>query len=420
MTTKFLTRSAPVLIGIFIFFNIFPHTTAIKQISFYLCVFIVLLLIIFKKRDFTFKTPLTLPFVVFILWSGLSIFWALNKDSSLHDFYAYLLRYLALYYIVINFFNSKRQFIALTWVIIISVSIFSIGGLICFAHTNNILESRFGFKHADINIIGATSLPVVLLMTHHLTGEKIKPYWKVLLIFLLSGTFMATLLTYSRGTYVAIIASFIVLFWNNKKRLFVSLLLIMIFLGGLYAGSAGFKSRINGNAIFNNARLLIWHTSLEMIKDYPITGFGWGGGGDIFKENWVVYNDRLPDRYRFKAFPFCHPHNLLLDITTRIGLVGISLFLYIALRLVKMNWEIIKNGKDNFISGWGLCLMAAVVGMFVIGMFDNILRHTPFCTLSILFAGITILWNLNKSSEEGRSVMDNAQQVTAAADTVFQ
>ena len=38
--SKFLEQSVPVLIGIFIFFNPFPHTTAIKEIGYYLSVLI--------------------------------------------------------------------------------------------------------------------------------------------------------------------------------------------------------------------------------------------------------------------------------------------------------------------------------------------------------------------------------------------
>ena len=57
-----LTLSVPILMGIYLFFNPFSHTTAIKEICFYLSVFIVLILICFKKIHFSFKSPLTLPF----------------------------------------------------------------------------------------------------------------------------------------------------------------------------------------------------------------------------------------------------------------------------------------------------------------------------------------------------------------------
>ena len=117
------------MMGIFIFFNPFPHTTAIKEICYYLSVIIVTILILSKKIDFTFKTPLLLPFGLFISWAFLSIFFAIDKENSIHDFYSHLMRYVILYYILINFFNSEKRLIYLSWIIIISSSLFIVGGL---------------------------------------------------------------------------------------------------------------------------------------------------------------------------------------------------------------------------------------------------------------------------------------------------
>ena len=124
-----LTLSVPVLMGIFIFFNPFPHTTAIKEICFYSSFFIVLVLIYFKKIDFSFKSPLTLPFVLFTAWVFIGLFFALDKENSIHNFRAHLLNYLVLYYILINFFNSRKRLHGLSWIMIISATIFSIGGI---------------------------------------------------------------------------------------------------------------------------------------------------------------------------------------------------------------------------------------------------------------------------------------------------
>jgi len=126
---KILNLSVPILMGTFIFFTPFPHTTAIKEICFYLSVFIVLLLIYFQEIDFSFRSPLTLPFALFVIWVFIGLFFALDKGNSLHDFRAHLLKYLAIYYILINFISCRKRLIILSWIIIISATIFSIGGL---------------------------------------------------------------------------------------------------------------------------------------------------------------------------------------------------------------------------------------------------------------------------------------------------
>ena len=93
----FLNQSVPVLMGVFIFFNPFPHTTAIKEISFYLSVVIVVALVPFKKTEFSLKTPMLVPFGLFVFWSFLSIFWALNVENTIHDLYSHLIRYIIIY-----------------------------------------------------------------------------------------------------------------------------------------------------------------------------------------------------------------------------------------------------------------------------------------------------------------------------------
>ena len=118
-----LNLSVPILTGIFLFFTPFPHTTAIKEISFYLSVLIVIILIYFKKIDFSFRSPFTLPFVLFVTWAFIGLFFALDKVNSIHDFYAHLLKYLATYYILINVINCRKRFIIFSWIIIVSTAI---------------------------------------------------------------------------------------------------------------------------------------------------------------------------------------------------------------------------------------------------------------------------------------------------------
>ena len=117
------------LLGIFIFFDPFPHTTSIQEISFYLSVFLFVLGIVLKKIPFSFKSPLSLPFALFTLWAGLGLFFALDLENSLHDFYSHLLKYLMLYFMLINMFSTKKRLMWLSWIIIISATVFCVGAV---------------------------------------------------------------------------------------------------------------------------------------------------------------------------------------------------------------------------------------------------------------------------------------------------
>lgn len=162
--SELLSRSVPILIGIFIFFNPFPHTTSIKEICFYLALFIVIILILFKKTKLSFRSPLLLPFSLFVFWALAGIFFAVDKENSIHDLYSHLLRYIMLYYLIINFYDTKKHLVGLTWIIIISTAIFSTGALYYYYYTlGHSISSRFGVIQGVNGFTGTQNVNIGLL-----------------------------------------------------------------------------------------------------------------------------------------------------------------------------------------------------------------------------------------------------------------
>ena len=251
--SKFLEQSVPVLIGIFIFFNPFPHTTAIKELCYYLSVLIVLVLIFFKKKGFTFKTPLLLPVSLFVFWAFLSIFFAIDKENSIHDFYSHLLRYIILFFILTNFFNSKKRLVLLSRLIIISSSIFIIGGLFySYFILGASLSSRFGIlPQASVNITGVITVFAFVLTLNNLYNENNR-YLKIAFVFILLTLFISLFLSQTRSSVIGLFLTVFIFLFNNKKWLFVylSLFLIAIIISPM-------KSRFNSKRI--NDRIIIMH-----------------------------------------------------------------------------------------------------------------------------------------------------------------
>ncbi len=404
-SAKLLNQSIPILMGIFIFFNPFPHTTTIKEICFYLSVFIVLVLVFLKKTEFSFKTPLSLPFGLFAFWAFLSIFFALDKENSVHDFYSHLLKYIILYYILINFFSSKKCLVGLSWIIIISATIFSIGGLFYYYFIlDNSLSIRFAsdlFTEIPTNLIGVITVFAIILSLHHFLTETYL-YCKVILLICLFPLFAATFLTQARGTLIALPLAVILLFTKNKKAL-IALFGAILFVVAITPIKSRFTLDGIHVGIFHNIRININYITLEIIKDYPIIGIGFGMQTYRNSIDWDAYNERIPEKYRFtKSDKYLHrttindPHNMLFSVAVRVGLVGLGLFLYIIFMFSEMCWKSISYGKDDFIKSWGRCIASAFVVFFVIGIFEPVFSHTQEVVLYTIFSMITILWRLNK------------------------
>jgi putative inorganic carbon (HCO3(-)) transporter len=397
---ELLKQSVPILTGIFIFFNPFPHTTTIKEICFYLPALIVFLLLIFKKVDFSFKTPLSIPFALFVLWGFLGLFFALNKPNSIHDFYAHLLEYLALYYILFNFFQSRKRLICLVWIIIVSVCLFSIGGMIYFYLVlGNALSTRYGFTEMSINYTGFATVFAIILSLHQFTREA-RLYRKAALLICFLGTFTATLLTQTRGAIIALAFSFIALLIatviNNKKVLILSSLALLIMIGTIVI-IPDLRNRFNIDLILDNERLAMNRLYMEVVRDYPIAGTGFGMQILQDKKFLNTYNARVPVRYRQETL-LVPTHNLLMDITVRLGLVGLLLYLYIIFAFFRMGWRTIKYGKDDFIEGWGVCLMISLLSVLIQGMFADASFGPQVVVFYMILAMMTILWRLNMES----------------------
>jgi len=402
---KVLNLSVPILMGIFVFFNPFSHTTAIKETCFYLSIFIVLILITFKKIDFSFKSQLSLPFALFTAWAFMGLFFALYKENSFHDFYAHLLKYLAIYYVMINFFNSGKRLIILSWIIIVSATIFSIGGLGYFYPVlgNSILTQRMTFQETPIGIIGFVSVFALLLSVHLLprTGHL---YKKILLLISFTVTSIVTVMTLSFGTLLSMILSILVLFPKNKKIVFFTLLLFATILVIATLNLSIAKTRMSSNFIQNKLqneeRIKIWHTYFEIIKDYPISGIGFDMDDMWHDQNlWDKYSARIPSKFRTTTKWV--PHNILLSITVRLGIVGLGFYLYIIFVFVRMSWAVIKRGKNDFIKSWGLCVTATFVAWLIKGMLEPALSHVSAIINYTIFAMMTILWKLNSEANSG-------------------
>lgn len=390
----FLCRSIPVLMGIFIFLNPFPHITAIKEIIFYPTVFIVIGLIVCKKIEFSFKTPMSLPFGLFVFWTFLNLFFAFDKANSIHDFFAHLLKYIIFYYILINNFSSKKRLIVLSWIVIISATIFSVVSLSFFYIVlENPLSVRFGITFTDSapNIIGFATVFALILSFHQSLSEKIL-YRKVVSVFCIFPLFAASVLTQSRGTLLALVASLFIMIINNKKALicFVGIILLFILISPV-------KDRFTNYASYH-ARLGLAYYSFEMIKDYPIIGSGFSI--DTYRDPKVFdpkeYMGRIPEKYRLQPHGFYWPHNMLISIGVRVGLIGLALFLYILFVPAKMCWNLVRFGKDDFIKGWGLSMLSVFVMFCVKGVFDPVFTHFVDVIFYTVLSMITILWRLNE------------------------
>jgi O-antigen ligase len=267
-----------------------------------------------------------------------------------------------------------------------------------------------GFPETSPNIAGIITLFSVLL-SFSLFSER-TPYLNAVLLISLCLSAFATLATQARSAVLALIAAVSVMVLARKKTFVLILVAVLVLAVSVMPVKNLFTPEAITTKFKTDDRIEIWLCYAEIVKDHPIFGVGFGMQ-TCYDENLLKkYNARVPEKYRMTHL-YNAPHNILVDTATRTGLIGLALFLYVLFSFVKMGWHLIRNGKNEFIRDWSLCIMGTFVAIFIQGMFENTLSGPPAVILYSIFAMMTILWRMQ--NEPPGAPPDDAQ-VTDDAD----
>jgi O-antigen ligase len=150
-------------------------------------------------------------------------------------------------------------------------------------------------------------------------------------------------------------------------------------------------------------RIALWKAGMDILKDRPILGYGWGI--DKFKKlthqenKQKLWKNKRPYVYElfFEKNEFLLPHNIFLDIAIQSGLVGVASFLSFLLMYI---FYIIKIGTRSDSDTEYNFLIIIVGGIILIFMITNFL-NSELCRTSgkIFFAvlGAGAAWINNRS-----------------------
>ena len=318
---------------------------------FIIIILAVLVIKYFAKKEISwFKNSLNLPIFLFVLVMSLSLLRVNTIRVSLRD-YEIFISYFLLYFLISNNIDEENQFdsfVKLFFIISLIVALYTLMqyyGLDPYLKELNRLSSTIGQKNWISNYL-ALIFPIIF---SYFLLQKIRRN-KIFLFLLLSIVYATLMICQSRGIWISISLALLIgiffvfkfkivkTFQNNRKWLFL-LLLTFLLITIIYST----ENPLNKSAItvaqravstFDeqdpsiNTRLLMWRTTLQMIKEKPLLGSGIG----TFEMNYLDYQaEILGDnpyyiKYSGKAR---EAHNEYLQMWAELGLVGLGVFLSI-------------------------------------------------------------------------------------------
>lgn len=359
----------------------------------------------YRTKNFAFRrTKLDRWVWAFAILAAISVVQSSNLTYSVFNYLILFLHYVGFYHLAVQQIRSIDDIRRLVWTVLGAAVIVVVYGFVQAIMATDIQSQAWvdpeQFADLKFRVYSTLENPnllagFIVMMDAFLLGfaYKIKNRRTRMILFALFALFTACLgLTYSRGAWLSLLAVMVAgsISYGRNSWWFVILIPLALFFF-----SDTFAERIM--SVFHpvdtsaSLRMALWESTIAMIRDYPITGIGWGAylwtypAYDFFIQN--------PD---VKIY---HAHNMYLHLMAEIGIPAFLLFMAIITRTVCLAVHIAKKSADAWSAGLGMGIIAAILSLLVNGMTDHILFNIQLSMFFWLMVAVTMILyqeNLNK------------------------
>ncbi len=312
-------------------------------------------------------------------WMSLSI----NKKAALMSFFQ-LAAYISFYVLTVQLLTKRDNLMKTVTIIVIFASILALFGILQHILSNNKIYwvrklaqggSLFGPYVNRNHYAGLMGMlfPLVISLflfnkphvTHKSVRDKITEIFNlqrtnIYLLLGFSSILIATsiFLTLSRSGIVSLCLSMIffgLIFISKgaKKRRGIIIIVIFVLIV-LSVGWFGwdpiferFEKVRNPQGDISDLRFEIWKDSVNIIKDFPVTGTGFGSFVNIYPRYRTISGDRIAD----------HAHNDYLEIFSDGGVIAFAICVWFLLVLVYKSYRTFLKRRELY------CIYLFIAGM---------------------------------------------------------
>jgi O-antigen ligase len=219
-------------------------------------------------------------------------------------------------------------------------------------------------------------IPLTFARILSVDGKK-----KIIHVFIGMTLLVALLLTFSRGGWLGLVFAIGVLVLLLKKDLIIKLIPVGIV--GMFFLPNSIMMRIKSIGSLSDSsnfyRFQIWENSINIIKDFFVTGVGLGF--ESFRSISSLY---------IKDFSPYHAHNTYLELMIEVGVLGLILFIWLLGKLLKdIRYQ--KISQDKIFT---VALFSGIAGLFIHGVAEHILYNPKIIFQFWLITGLLITFNV--------------------------
>jgi putative inorganic carbon (HCO3(-)) transporter len=183
--------------------------------------------------------------------------------------------------------------------------------------------------------------------------------FRLLCYGLVATTIFATMYTFSRGAYLALLASVFILGLLKDRKLLI--LCVVFLLTWQFVLPTAVQQRINMTESSNgqleasaNERVELWQAAEESILSNPVFGTGFA------TYQMANHVDGLKDT-----------HNWYVKVMVETGIVGLIIVLVMLQQMIAVAYRLFKKAEDPLYRGLGLGLVLAICACMVANFFGD-------------------------------------------------
>ncbi len=313
------------------------------------------------------KTIFNLPLFILIIWAIIEYFHGasyLDLPITLSpgdERFAALKNFIVIplfFFIVVNNIKSKKQIQLIVLLMIISILVldrnfYSLISRHDVSHYSNALKFNGTSSSLSGNALGVFlaqySILLVALSWH------LRNLWiRIFLSFPIALSYFCIMFLFSRSGYFATVISFIAFGIFRDKKILI--LLIVLFFCWQMVLPVAVKERIemtqtdDGLDDTSRQRFAMWENAMEIVSGNPILGAGLD-----FTQHNIIMLEEFPGR-QWQSY-----HNAYVHTAVELGLVGLTLYIWIFLLSIYVGWKLYKRSEDDLSKALGIGLMCCVL-----------------------------------------------------------
>lgn len=230
---------------------------------------------------------------------------------------------------------------------------------------------------------------VMLPFLYYLLPTLRSSWHRAMVVGLIALFFASLVVCGARGAFVGVVAVLFVVFLRSRHKIAIALTLLIAFAVVVPLLPAQYIDRIASTANYEedesaNIRLTLWTAGLHMLIDRPILGVGVG-----------CFNTAYGSKYRpaGSADLWWEPHNIFVQVSSEMGLVGLGIFVWLLVTIFLENRRSremlaqLNEGK-SFLYHFSYAIDLGLIGYIVSGCFITSL-YFPHPYLMALLARST-------------------------------